>query len=99
MRQAPDGLDGASLEVLARNTATRLKKETGPNQDLLSDLCEGKSFEDLARLHTSGNIGTLQGRLVLLFGEDHLNLSFPPRSSEARQIIDRAFDLMDEGLA
>ena len=96
MRHKPEVRAEGRIEALARCVATRLKNETGPNQDLLSDLCDGGSFESLARSHTSGNISMLRTRLATLFDADHLNIPFPPESHDARDLIDRAFDLMEE---
>lgn len=97
MHRLPEDQATGRLEVLARNIAPRLKNLSEANQDLLSDLCDGKSFDELAQMHTSGDSAKLARRLEMIFSADHLNLGLPPRSAEVRNILDRAFDLMEDG--
>ena len=84
------------LEVLARNVANRLKEATDSNENLLFDFSEGKSFAELAEEYTSGNEVMLRRRLDHLFGDQFLKLPLLPSSKEARELLSRAFDILDE---
>lgn len=95
MRRPPEIEDDDRIEAMARHVFDRLPEEGTENFDLLYDLSEGKSFDELARENRI-NATALPQRLAFLFGERQLNIPFPPRSAEAREILKRAFELLED---
>jgi hypothetical protein len=96
VRSQPEVKTEGQREALARQVANRLKNYEDANQDLLSDLCDGETYEALANRHTRGNVPMVRERIAKLFDSDHLDIPFLPMSADARELLDRAFDLMEE---
>lgn len=82
------------LDTIAWQVVRKLPLDGDPNQDLLCDLADEKSIEELARQYASGNIAIVRNRIRIQWVR--LGISFDYTTPGGIEILKRAFELFDQ---
>lgn len=84
----------SDLDALAWRIVPKLPSDDDPNQDVLYELANGKSFEELARMYASGNVANIQNRIRVQCTRHDIPLEYT--RPDGIHILRRAFDLFNE---